>query len=213
MAEALRVPQQDRSRDKLERIYEVSVELLVEGGRVSVTVGSVERRSGVSRGAFYLRFPNREALLDYIRRRLVATIGEDQDAAFERARAANARTLDEAVLVAVEAISHVFRRHGPALLRLDRQEDESEAEKGAGATAMNRLSEEFRSVLEPVTGNDRTGRAHLEFAMEIVFSMLVLKVRPRVTFSEHTERDWESFVHTLSDAVTDFLRGRVPLPD
>ncbi|MFJ4828631.1 TetR/AcrR family transcriptional regulator [Streptomyces sp. NPDC088747] len=214
MADALRAPQQDRSRDKLERIYEVSVELLVEGGWDAVTVGSVERRSGVSRGAFYLRFPHREALLDYTRRRLVATVGEDQDAAFERARAAGARTLDEAVLVAVEAIAHVFRRHGPALLRLDRQEEENEAEKGAGATAMNRLSEEFRSVLEPVTGTGtgRTGRAHLEFAMEIVFSMLVLKARPRVTFSEHTERDWESFIHMLSGAVTDFLRARIPLP-
>ncbi|MFJ6852462.1 helix-turn-helix domain-containing protein [Streptomyces sp. NPDC091271] len=210
MADALRAPQQDRSRDKLERIYEVSVELLVEGGWDAVTVGSVERRSGVSRGAFYLRFPNREALLDYTRKRLIATVGKDQDAAFERARTAGAETLDVAVVAAVEAIAHVFRRHGPALLRLDRQDAEREAEKSAGAKAMNRLSQEFRSVLEPLTGTDQAWRTHLEFATEIVFSMLVLRSRPRVTFSEHTRRDWDTFIHDVSDAVTDYLGARIP---
>jgi len=206
MADTLREPQQDRSRDKLERIYEVSVELLVEGGWDAVTVGDVERRSGVSRGAFYLRFPTREALLDYTQHRLAETVNAEQDRAFEQARALTPGTLDEAVRAAVGATAEVFRQHGRALLRLDRGEV-----GGAGADAMNRLSRDFRSVLEAVPGAAPMPQAPLEFAMQMVLSMLLLEIRPRVTFSDHTERDWDAFVRELADAVTYYLQARPPL--
>ncbi|SHN15050.1 TetR/AcrR family transcriptional regulator [Cryptosporangium aurantiacum] len=208
MADTLREPQQDRSRDKLERIYDASVELLLEGGWGAVTVGDVERRSGVSRGAFYLRFPSREALLDYAHDRLLETVKIHQEQAFERARAAKSPTVDAAVFAAVSAVAEVFQQHGRALMRLDRGE-----EGGAGEDALNQLSRQFRSVLEPVTGAAPEHQTHLEFAMQLVFSALVLKIQPRVTFSQHTAIDWDSFVRELSEAVTAYLEARLPLAD
>ncbi|MDP9793027.1 AcrR family transcriptional regulator [Catenuloplanes nepalensis] len=205
MADALRAPRQDRSRDKLERIYQAAVALLVEGGWDAVTVGDVERRSGVSRGTFYLRFPHREALLDYVAQRLIDTVNQAHDEAFSEARAVGATTLDAAVRAAVRATAGLFRRHGPVLLRLNRGE-----RGGAGAEAMNRLSRDFRSVLAPVTGADPARRAPLEFAMQLVLSMVNSEIHPRVTFTEHVARDWDAFVDELGDAVTCYLRSRIP---
>lgn len=209
MADVLRTPQQERSRDKLERIYQVSVELLVQGGWEAITVGDVERRSGVSRGAFYLRFPTRQALLDYTRQRLVETVRDDLDRCFDLARNAGATTLDAAVRAAVDAMATLFRRHGPALLRLDYL-DQTEGVQDAGAAAMNRLSQEFRSVIEPAAGTDPALRARLEFATEIALSMIVLKLRPRAAFPDHPDLDWDGYLTEVCAALTGYLRPHLP---
>ncbi|MEU4245322.1 TetR/AcrR family transcriptional regulator [Actinoplanes sp. NPDC026619] len=207
MADSVRVPQQDRSRDKLERIYEVSVELLIEGGWDAVTVGDVERRSGVSRGAFYLRFPNREALLDYAHQRLAETVNSAHDRAFDQARAAGATTLEAATRAAVHAIAELFREHGRVLLRLNRGE-----QGGAGAGAMNRLSRDFQSVFENVIGSAPAHQAPLEFALQLVLSMVLTEINPRVTFAEHAGRPWDTFVAELCDTVTYYVQARIPPP-
>jgi hypothetical protein len=49
--------------------------------------------------------------------------------------------------------------------------------------------------------------------MQLVFSMLVLQVRPRVTFSDHAERSWDAFTTEVSAAATAYLRTRLAQPD
>jgi hypothetical protein len=46
----------------------------------------------------------------------------------------------------------------------------------------------------------------------LILSMLVLEVRPRVTFADHTARDWGSFVDELCRAVAHYLQARIPRP-
>jgi AcrR family transcriptional regulator len=207
MRQKLRAPQQERSRDKLEKIYEASLELLVEGGWDAVTVGEVERRSGVGRSTFYLRFPTRDALLTYTRERVQGEVATDQAAAFAAARAAADGTLETAVRRAVEALAEVFRQYGPVLMRIDRGE-----EVGAGGQAMNVLSTEFRSVLLPVLGTDPASVPATEFVIQLAFSALVLEIRPRHAFPAHTRRPWDSFVDELCIALVGYLRTRLALP-
>jgi AcrR family transcriptional regulator len=56
-------PQQARSQQTLERLLEAAEELLLERGADGFTVQEVARRGGSSVGAFYSRFPDKEALL------------------------------------------------------------------------------------------------------------------------------------------------------
>lgn len=61
--EALRQPQQDRSRATRKRLLEAAIECLAELGWTGSTVAVVAERAGVSRGAAQHHFPTREDLV------------------------------------------------------------------------------------------------------------------------------------------------------
>jgi AcrR family transcriptional regulator len=56
-------PQQARSQKTLERLLDAAEALLLEGGLDAVTVPAVVHRARSSVGAFYARFPDKQALL------------------------------------------------------------------------------------------------------------------------------------------------------
>jgi AcrR family transcriptional regulator len=62
VSEALRGPQQDRSRVTRQKLLEASVESLAEVGYAATTVAVVAARAGVSRGAAQHHFPTRADL-------------------------------------------------------------------------------------------------------------------------------------------------------
>lgn len=62
-SEALRQPQQDRSRATRKRLLEAAIECLAELGWAASTVSVVAERAGVSRGAAQHHFPTREDLV------------------------------------------------------------------------------------------------------------------------------------------------------
>ena len=62
MSEALKAPQQDRSRATRQRLLEAAVESLAEVGYAATTVSVVAARAGVSRGAAQHHFPTRADL-------------------------------------------------------------------------------------------------------------------------------------------------------
>jgi AcrR family transcriptional regulator len=63
MSEALREPQQDRSRATRRRLLEAAIECLADVGWSGSTVAVVAERAGVSRGAAQHHFPTREDLV------------------------------------------------------------------------------------------------------------------------------------------------------
>ena len=62
MSDALRAPQQDRSRVTRQKLLEASLESLAEVGYAATTVAVVAARAGVSRGAAQHHFPTRADL-------------------------------------------------------------------------------------------------------------------------------------------------------
>jgi AcrR family transcriptional regulator len=63
-------PKQARSRETQERIVKAALELVAERGREGPSVPEIAQRAGVSVGAFYGRFPTKEALFDHVDRQL-----------------------------------------------------------------------------------------------------------------------------------------------
>src|SRR6202008_2823007 len=67
----VRPPKQRRSRESYERVLDAARALLEENGFEGLTVQEVAIRSGVSIGAIYERFGNKETLLRAVHARLM----------------------------------------------------------------------------------------------------------------------------------------------
>jgi len=97
---SVRPPQQARSRATLFRFLGSAIELLGERRFEEASVAEIARRARSSVGAFYARFPNKEALLVYLNDRLFEegrTLW-DEFLAPERWQGRSARDIVEAVV-------------------------------------------------------------------------------------------------------------------
>ncbi len=110
-------PQQERSRETLERILEAAEGAILELGLEQVTVADVARRAGSSVGAFYARFPDKESLLRCVFQRFYeqATATVDTVLAPAHWQDASAREL---VATAMAFVVRVFREKRPLIVAL-----------------------------------------------------------------------------------------------
>ncbi|HEX6746860.1 MAG TPA: TetR/AcrR family transcriptional regulator [Longimicrobium sp.] len=106
----IHVPRQARSRETLSRLLDAAEAVLAEGGLDAATVPGIAQRAGLSVGAVYRRFADKDALLRAVYFRM-----------FERMREQNETTMDpelfrdvplETVLPAiVRGIVQHYRQH------------------------------------------------------------------------------------------------------
>lgn len=66
---AVRPPKQQRSQQTLERLLDAAEEVVREEGLPGLTVTNVVRKARVSIGAFYRRFPDRDAMVYALQQR------------------------------------------------------------------------------------------------------------------------------------------------
>src|SRR6185436_14033987 len=108
-------PQQARSQKTLERLLDAAEELIAERGVASVTVSEVVRRAGSSVGAFYARFPDKDALLATLHERSCAEALATAELALDPKRWESA-DLASAVLEIVKFACALYRqRRGIAI--------------------------------------------------------------------------------------------------
>jgi AcrR family transcriptional regulator len=88
--EWVRPPRQARSQETLDRILDAAEAMLEEKGWGDLGVSEIAARAGSSVGAFYARFPDKQALLHALHERFVAEAVATADAAFQPARWAGA---------------------------------------------------------------------------------------------------------------------------
>jgi AcrR family transcriptional regulator len=74
--------QQARSRDSLQRLLKAAAEVLQEEGLEGATIPRISSRAGLSPGAVYRRFRDKDALLQTV----VLAIMQSNDAARRRSR-------------------------------------------------------------------------------------------------------------------------------
>jgi AcrR family transcriptional regulator len=101
----VRPPQQARSRETLDRILEAAEALAAEKGFADAPVSEIVRRAGSSVGAFYARFPDKQALLHALYERFLAQAIATADDALDPARWEGAgipELLDEVVRFLVD---------------------------------------------------------------------------------------------------------------
>ncbi|HEX8243985.1 MAG TPA: helix-turn-helix domain-containing protein [Longimicrobium sp.] len=72
----IHVPRQARSRETLTRLLDAAEAVLAEGGLEAATVPAIAHRAGLSVGAVYRRFPDKDALLRAVYFRMFARMQE-----------------------------------------------------------------------------------------------------------------------------------------
>lgn len=78
-----RVPRQDRAKQTVGAILRAASEVLAEEGYDSASTNKIARRAGVSIGALYEYFPNKEALVASLIERYASGVGEVMRARLE----------------------------------------------------------------------------------------------------------------------------------
>jgi AcrR family transcriptional regulator len=69
-----RPPQQDRGQKRVESILDAAGELIAEVGMEAATMQAIADRAGASMGSLYHFFPNKDALVEALARRIVSVV-------------------------------------------------------------------------------------------------------------------------------------------
>jgi AcrR family transcriptional regulator len=203
--QSIRAPLQERSRRSLEAIYAAAIELLADGGWEAVTVGEIERRSGVTRGTFYLRFPARDALVDYVHERFMAEVRELQERTFQPLMQGGPLSLDEASRLAIRGMADVFAQVGRVMVHSERLDRPPLFPEGVAD-----LSRDVAQVLARALGAEATASAEVRFVTELAFAAFVARQRPVPPFPGHPVLDDAAFVGRLAVATAAYLAASLP---
>jgi AcrR family transcriptional regulator len=204
-------PQQKRSRASLERVLVASIELLEERGFDGFTVAEVSKRAGVSVGAIYARFENKEALLRAVHRRAMVEIREAGDELAELRPRAGAPA-QELVLEAVRGIADISRRFENRLRPfMHMAAVDTEVERVGSQTSIAACHAFTTAVL-----HDRDAIAHAdpELAADIAFRMAYSVFSRRVMYGPLFESDrmidWDQLAAEVGAACAAYLLGPNP---
>ena len=169
----VRPPQQARSQQTLDRILDAAEELVSEKGFDDTPVAEIARRAGSSVGAFYSRFPDKDALIGALNERFLVQATATADAALDPARWQRA-TIEE-IAEAVVRFLVAIHREQRGLLRAFAQRMRVDPEFHA---RRERLSQHIAAGLSALLLAHRAEIRHDDaqraagFALTMVFGVL-----------------------------------------
>jgi AcrR family transcriptional regulator len=169
----VRPPQQARSQETLERLLDAAEHLVAEKGFEDTPVAEVARRAGSSVGAFYARFPDKDALLHALYERYYEQAIATADAALDPARWDGAR-IPEILAAVVRFLVSIYREQS-GLIRAFVVRNHSDAAFQARRERLSHYVNERLSALL-LARRDEIRHAQPEraaaFGLTLVFSTL-----------------------------------------
>lgn len=190
-------PRQRRSRESFERVLRAAHGLLEDNGFEGFTIQEVAERSGVSVGAIYARFSNKEALLHAVHGRLMETMAAGDQAV--RA-AGDASGIGEALALAVAQMSRTMGEHRRALrafMHLGAVDDFIAARGSTASIAQG------RSFAEAMLRHQHEIRhPHPELAVDIAFRMVYSTLARQVMYGAQFESEFPVDWNTLTTELT-----------
>jgi AcrR family transcriptional regulator len=176
-----RPPQQVRSRETLDRILDAAEQVLTEKAFGEATLAEIMDRAGVTVGAFYRRFPDKDALLHHLDERFFTELRLRADDVLspERWRDATARQIIEGFTA--QAVDVYSTRRGLLRSLFLRARTDTVLQQSA-----MRVNEHFIGSLRTVLLPLRSQMSHPdpERAVEVGFMMMVGSLRELVVFGE-----------------------------
>lgn len=207
MTETVRTPKQQRSRDSMERVLDAGAELFEEQGFELLTIQQVSQRAGVSVGAIYARFGNKENLVREIHRHAMASIGA-MNAVLEPGEWMDGLSPDAFVREAVRRESEVFRVYRRLLRASMHLGASDEVVSGRGSDGSRIAARAFKSLLlgrldGEIAHADPDLAADVCFRM--VYSALARQVMYGPTFESERLIEWDELVAELGAACAAYL--------
>ena len=201
-------PTQQRSRRSAERALDASLELLEENGFDGFTVADVSRRAGVSVGAIYARFGNKESLLRAVHRRAMDGMSREYIAR-TAADGPAARYLRDAVVDAVEIVAAIFDRHRDHLRAFMHLGAVDDVISQRGSESSRELSRQFKAIV--FEHRDEVGHADPDTAVDIAFRIAYCTFARQIMYGPEFESDlrvsWEELVPEVATACVAYLLG------
>ena len=208
---AVRTPRQERSRATLDRIVAATSDLLEEKTFDEITVAEIVGRAESSVGAFYARFDDKAALLDYLdelyARRVLRVAGG-------AARSVGAgRTLREQIRDLVDYLVRLHRVQ-PGLLRTLIVEARRQGE-GAFRERTRRMNRTIPPLMDRLLEHsERIRHPDPSSAVYLGLLMVFSAIREVVLFpeglAEFVDCDDEALIDELTDAYLAYLRVEDP---
>ena len=201
-------PRQKRSRESLERLLEAAEEQIRLNGVEALTISGVVNSVGLSVGAFYARFPDKNALLlavqDRFHNRLEPRIREQMIA-----EAGPCTTLADAVDAAIDVlIRNVVgeRELSRGFMSLSVADPVLRAR---GELVNRQRRETFSEIL--LAHSDEIGHADPGLAISVAYGIYAAVIRGRLVFGPEHELyygiDTAVLYRELKEALTLYLKG------
>jgi len=174
-------PQQSRSQETLDRILDAAEQVLQEKAFGEATLAEIMERAGVTVGAFYRRYPDKNALLRHLDERFFGEMLSKGQDLFDPARwpGASAKQIIDAL--SVEAVDVYTSRRG--LLRSLFLRARTDTVLQQSALNVNvQFIERLRALLLPRSAE--MSHQDPERAIELGFMMLIGSLRELVVFGE-----------------------------
>jgi AcrR family transcriptional regulator len=209
MATVTHPPQQQRSRESLEKLMVAGLEVLEEDGWDGFTIAAVAKRAGVGGASVYRRFEDKEALLLALHERFGQELSSQSLPAF-RSLARADLDLETLVRRLLEETANIYlRREG--LMRFFVLHSRVDPRLAAsGDREIRALSLEFEDAL--LAHRDQFGCADPELAVAVSFQSVLDSFLGLVLQSgrAHSELDWEVMTEQLSAMTLAYLRADPP---
>lgn len=209
----VRPTKQERSQKTLDRFLDAVEALFEEGGIESVSVADIAKRAGLSVGAFYARFPNKEAALQAVHERFCVEGRITADEALGAERWLCVHAADIVPRMVAFLVEDYRRRRGlrrVILILNGTDEGVRERSKELSGHVTERLYELFKDH------EDELGHPDLRVAAEVLHRLIFSMLDNAVLFldgsSTGTPLPTDVFVRELTALVCGYLRV-LPKPD
>ena len=205
-------PQQSRSQETLGRILDAAERVLEEKSFTEATLAEIMERAGVTVGAFYRRFPDKDALLHHLDERFFTEMRDLADDLLDAARwdgAPFSRVVTQLTSVAVP--TYRMRR---GLLRTLFIRARSDGKIQASARELHgRFLDRLRTLAE--SRQSEIGHPMPIAAVELGFRMLIGQLRELVVFGESWPSDPglsdDELSHELARSYLGYLGAAAPV--
>lgn len=197
-------PQQLRSQETLDRILDAA-EAVIEGKSFSdATLAEIMDRAGVTVGAFYRRFPDKDALLQHMDQRFFDEVHGRGDALLDPARWEGASAADIVAAFAREAVA-IYRERRGLLRSLFLRARTDPVLQQSAARVNAHLLQRLRRVLLPRAAE----MAHPDpaRAIDLAYMLLVGALRETTLFDEGWPRPSPAHGADLADELARMLQG------
>jgi AcrR family transcriptional regulator len=201
---ARRVPTQDRSRQRVERILDAAAEVFADVGVEAATTESIAAKAGTSIGSLYQFFPNKKALFYAI----VARYTERVRAVFDAIIAPTDRSWIELLDFGIDALDE-FHRQDPGFRAILRNWSSGEFLEADDAinTEFARRIEGLLAVQAPaLTPAHRAVVA--EIVVETTSAMLILAARRDEPHGALVIAEGKTMLHRYLEPYAALPRGK-----
>lgn len=202
-------PQQHRSQETLDRILDATEDVLEAKSFTDATLAEIMERAGMTVGAFYRRFPDKDALLQHMDQRFFDEVRQRGDALLDPARWSSASVSDVIRAFTAEAVS-IYRGRRGLLRSLFLRARNDQVLQASASRVNEHLLERLRAVLLPLAREMR----HPEpaRAIDLGYMVMIGALRETTLFDETWPKPTPADAVDLADELARLLLGYLGAP-